>query len=301
MSAPARPRETLADALARGTARLAGAGVETPARDARRLLAHAAGIGADRLTLHLRDPLRPQAARRYAAALAARAAGRPVARITGARLFWGRPFAVTDAVLDPRPETETLVAAALEAPYSRVLDLGTGSGILAVTLLAERPAATGRATDIDAAALDVARANAAAHGVADRLELCRADWAEGALGPFDLIVSNPPYIPAADLPALAPEVRDHDPPHALTDGADGLTAYARIARAAPALLAPGGRLIVEVGAGQAGAVAALFSAAGLAVAPPRADMDGRDRAVLARLPQPRGRGRAAPNRAAGTT
>jgi release factor glutamine methyltransferase len=286
VSAPAPARDSLAGALARGTARLAGVGVETPARDARRLLAHAAGIAPDRLTLHLREALPQQAAERYEAALAARAARRPVARITGTRLFWGRPFAVTDAVLDPRPETETLVAAALEAPFSRLLDLGTGSGILAVTLLAERPEATGLATDIDAAALEVARANAATHAVADRLEFRRADWAEGARGPFDLIVSNPPYIPAADLPGLAPEVRDHDPPHALSDGADGLTAYARIARAAPGLLAPRGRLIVEIGAGQKGAVAALFSAAGLAVADLRADMDGRARAVLARLPSP---------------
>lgn len=301
MTQAAPAGSTLSEALARGTARLAEAGIETPARDARRLLAHAAGIAPDRLTLHLRAALSPEAAARYDAALAARAARRPVARITGTRLFWGRPFAVTDAVLDPRPETETLVAAALEASFAHLLDLGTGSGILAVTLLAERPAATGCASDIDAAALEVARANARAHGVADRLALCRADWAEGVRGPFDLIVSNPPYIPAADVPALAPEVRDHDPRHALTDGADGLSAHARIARAAPGLLAPGGRLIVEIGTGQEAAVAALFSAAGLAVAPPRADMDGRARAILARRPVPRGRGRAVPNRAAGTT
>jgi release factor glutamine methyltransferase len=288
MTASAEDRDSLADALARGTARLAAAGVEMPARDARRLLAHAAGIASDRLTLHLRDPLGAEAAARYEAALAARAGGRPVARITGLRLFWGRTFSVTDAVLDPRPETETLVAAALEAPIARLLDVGTGSGILAISLLAERPAATGVATDIDAAALEVARANAHAHGVANRLEMRRTDWVAGVTGPFDLIVSNPPYIPAVDLPGLAPEVRDHDPPHALTDGRDGLTAYARIAGAAPGLLAPEGRLIVEVGAGQDGAVAALFSAAGLVVDAPRPDMDGRDRAVIARLSRPVG-------------
>jgi release factor glutamine methyltransferase len=204
-----------------------------------------------------------------------------VAQIVGARAFWGREFAVTPDTLDPRPETETLVAAALEAPFARLLDLGTGTGCLAVTLLAERGTAAGTATDISPRALAVARVNAERHGVAGRLDLVEADWGAGLVGPFDLVVSNPPYIAAEEMADLAPEVRCHEPWAALTDGADGLTAYRRIAAAAPALLAPGGRLIVEIGPGQAASVEELFAAAGLAVTATRADMDRRERVVTA--------------------
>ena len=272
---------TLAAALGPAIDRLAAAGVPEPARDARRLLAHAAGIAPDRLSIHMADPLGTEAADRFAAALAARARRQPVAQITGGRAFWGRDFRVTADVLDPRPETETLVAAALEAPFARLLDLGTGSGCLAVTLLAERPAAQGVATDISEAALAVARENAERHRVADRLQLLRADWWSGVAGAFDLIVANPPYIPVADLDALAPELRLHEPRAALTDGSDGLSAYRALAAGAVRHLAPGGRLAVEVGAGQAASVARLFAQAGLDPAGIRADMDGRQRVVIA--------------------
>lgn len=272
---------TLAEALRAATRRLAEGGIEGAGRDARRLLAHAARLAPDRLSLHLSEPLRAGAGERLEAALAARLARRPVAQIVGARAFWGREFAVTPDTLDPRPETETLVAAALEAPFARLLDLGTGTGCLAVTLLAERGTAAGTATDISPRALAVARVNAERHGVAGRLDLVEADWGAGLVGPFDLVVSNPPYIAAEEMADLAPEVRCHEPWAALTDGADGLTAYRRIAAAAPALLAPGGRLIVEIGPGQAASVEELFAAAGLAVTGTRADMDGRERAVTA--------------------
>ncbi|MEM1428714.1 MAG: peptide chain release factor N(5)-glutamine methyltransferase [Pseudomonadota bacterium] len=275
---------TLADALAAATERLAAADVPEPAGDARRLLAHAMGLEAGRLTLHLRESLPAEAASRFEAALTARAARRPVSHITGARLFWGRRFRVTADVLDPRPETETLVAAALEAPCARILDIGTGSGILAITLLAETPTATAVATDISPAALNVAESNAATHGVAHRLTLLETTWAEGVSGPFDLIVSNPPYIARADMAGLAPEVRDHEPPIALTDGGDGLGAYRAIATQAPGLLRPGGRLMVEHGVGQAGAVCAIFAAAGLESLRLRADLDGRERVVICSLP-----------------
>lgn len=272
---------TVAEALAAGRARLASAGIEGAARDARWLLAEAMGVAPERIGVMGPDAVGAAAAAAYDSMIARRAAREPVARILGRRMFWGRDFRVTPEVLDPRPETECLIAAALEAPARRLLDLGTGSGILAVTLLAEWPGASGVATDLSAAALEVARANAGRHGVAGRLSLVQADWAEGIEGPFDLVVSNPPYLAQAELRDIAPEVR-HDPGMALSPGGDGLAAYRAIAAAAPRLLAPGGRLIVEIGSTQGGAVAGIFWAAGLddvAVGP---DLDGRDRVVSAR-------------------
>lgn len=273
-------------ALADAAARLRAAGVPDAAADARRLLAHALGLAPGRLTLALPGPLPEAAAARFAEAVARRAARQPVAQILGERLFWGRPFRVTPDVLDPRPETETLVAAALEAPFARMLDLGTGSGCLLLTLLAECPGATGLGTDISAAALAVAADNATRLGLAARAAFARADWFSGVSGFFDLIVSNPPYIAAAEWATLAPEVRDWEPRAALTPGEDGLAAYRAIAAGAGGHLAPGGRLVLEVGAGQGEAVAAICEAAGLGPTALRVDMDGRARAVLCTPPGP---------------
>lgn len=272
-------------ALGAVTARLAAAGVADPARDARLLVAHAAGIPAGRLTLHLDDPL-PSAARLDELA-AARAARRPMAQILGYRDFWKHRFIVTPDVLDPRPETETLVAAALSEPFARVLDLGTGTGAILLSLLAERPAATGLGTDLSPAALDVARRNAAALGLSGRATLLPSDWFTAVTGRFDLIVSNPPYIAAAELPALEPEVRDHEPRMALTPlddpGGDGLAAYRAIIAGAPEYLAPGGRMLLEIGPTQGAAVAALAADAGLRDVAVLRDFDGRDRVVAARI------------------
>lgn len=278
------PPPTAAVALAAATARLRAAGLAEPGLDARHLLAHALGIGAERLVLHLHDPLGPSAEARLAAAVAARLARQPVAQITGGRLFWGRRFAVTGDVLDPRPETETLIAAALAQPFARFLDLGTGSGAIAVTLLAERPAAQGLAVDLSEAALAVAARNAATFGVGGRLTLCRSDWCAAVTGRFDLIVSNPPYIAAAEMATLAPEVRDWEPHLALTDGADGLTPCRIIAAQAPAHLTPGGRLLIEIGPTQGAAARAILAAAGFADLHLWPDMDGRDRILGARWP-----------------
>lgn len=269
--------------LAAGVARLAAAGIDDAPRDARRLLAHALSIAPDRLALHLRDPADDAACARFDAAIAARARRQPVSQITGRRRFWGRDFAVTRDVLDPRPDTETLVAAALDRPAARILDLGTGSGCILLTLLAEWPHARGTGTDISNAALAVAAANATSLGVADRTSLVRADWTAGLVGPFDLIVSNPPYIAADELPGLAPDVRDWEPPGALSPGPDGLAAYRAILPALPALLAPGGRVLLEIGPTQGEAVAALARAAGLGGIVVLPDMDGRDRVVSAQF------------------
>jgi len=272
---------TVAETLRAGTRTLADAGIPDPARDARRLLAHALRIPSDRLTLAMADRLPMEAAARYDSALWFRTLRQPVSQITGQRLFWGRPFRVTRDTLDPRPETETLIAAALEAPFTRLLDLGTGTGAILLTLLAERPGTEGTGTDLSPPALAVAAQNAAALNLSPRL--IESDWFSRVTGRFDLIVSNPPYIPAQDMPALAPEVREWEPRSALTDEGDGLRAYRAIAADASDHLLPGGRLMVEVGAGQAADVAALFAAAGLAVAGTRPDMDGRPRVVIAAL------------------
>lgn len=267
--------------LAAASARLAAAGVADPARDARLLLAHALGLTPDRLTLVLGDPLPAGAAERFEGLLTERARRRPVSQIVGRRAFWGREFHVTRDVLDPRPETETVIASALAGPKARrLLDLGTGSGILLVTLLAEWPGATGIGTDLSAEALRIAGANALRHGVAERAAFRETDWAEGISGPFDLIVSNPPYIPEAEVSSLAPEVREWEPRAALTAGVTGLEAYARIAADLSRLLAPGGRVLLEFGAGQGPALDEIFRARGFAALNFAKDLDGRDRILV---------------------
>ncbi len=272
---------TVQGALAAGAARLRTAGVPDAARDARRLMAAALGVGPERLAL-AEGALPGAAGAAFARMLEQRARFRPVAQILGRRAFWGREFAVSAAVLDPRPETETLVALALRDPApARILDLGTGSGAILVTLLAEWPAALGTGTDIDADALAVAEANATRHGVAARADFRVGDWTEGVEGRFGLVVSNPPYIPEGEIAALARDVRDWEPRHALTAGPSGLEAYGRIAAGLGEVLAPGGRVLLEVGVGQGTAVAAILRGAGLTGVAVHPDLDGRDRVVEA--------------------
>lgn len=275
---------TGADALRAAIARLRDAGISDAARDARALLAHAMGVPPGRLTLHLADDLDDPVVATLAPLIAARARHQPVAQIIGQRLFWGRPFHVTPDVLDPRPETETLVAAALTQPFARLLDLGTGSGCLLLTLLLERLAATGLGTDLSPTALAVALRNRDRHALQARADLAQGSWFDAVTGPFDLIVSNPPYIAADEMAGLAPDVRDWEPHLALTPGGDGLAAYRAIVPRAPAHLAPQGRLLVEIGPTQGPAVAAMMQAAGLQGVTILPDLDGRDRVVSARSP-----------------
>ncbi|GAB4533460.1 MAG: peptide chain release factor N(5)-glutamine methyltransferase [Ruegeria sp.] len=275
---------TAAQAMVAATARLRAAGVDDPARDARVLLAHAARIEASRVTLIAPEELSPEIAERYEQLVSLRAIRVPVSHLLGEREFYGRRFRVSRDVLDPRPETEALIEAALSQPFDRVLDLGVGSGCILITLLAERTSATGLGVDLSEAACLQASANAVAHGVQDRAEIQRSDWFENIGGHFDLIVSNPPYIALDEMDGLSPEVREHEPRLALTDEADGLDAYRRIAAGAPDHLVPGGRLLVEIGPTQAQAVSALFDAAGLTDIRVVPDLDGRDRVVGARMP-----------------
>ena len=264
---------------------LAEAGIPDAAADARHLLAHALGVSRDRLILIGPDPMPIEAQESLDRLLARRIAREPVARITGQRLFWGRSFAVTPDVLDPRADTETLIATALEgAAPSRLLDLGTGSGAIALTLLAEWPQARAVATDISPAALAVAARNASALDVADRLELLLSDWFTGITGRFDLILSNPPYIAADEMPGLAPEVLLHDPSMALSPGGDGLAPYRIIAAQASAYLAAEGRVMVEIGWKQGAAVKAIFASAGWRDLRLIRDMEGRDRVLSALIP-----------------
>jgi release factor glutamine methyltransferase len=264
--------------------RLEAAGVEGAGRDARVLLAFALGVTPDRLTLHLPDEMAGAQAEAYEAALAAREARQPVAQITGRRLFWGQWFRVTRDTLDPRPDTEALVAEALAEPFLKVLDLGTGTGCILLSCLKGMPMARGVGVDISEAALAVAGDNSSDLGLRDRARFLHSDWFGAVRGAFDLIVANPPYIAADEMPGLAPEVRDWEPHLALTPGGDGLEPYRIIARGAPARMMPGGRLLVEIGPSQGEAVSALFRAEGLEGIRILPDMDGRDRVVAARKP-----------------
>ncbi|WP_277871141.1 peptide chain release factor N(5)-glutamine methyltransferase [Thalassorhabdomicrobium marinisediminis] len=254
-----------------------------PQRDARLLLAHVLDVPADRMTLILRDAVSAPQRDAFDALVARRAAGEPVSHLVGRRQFYGRWFEVTAQVLDPRPETETLIETALEVDFTRVLDLGTGSGCILLTLLAERPDATGLGLDLSEAAVELATRNGGALGAHKRAAFAVSDWFERATGRFDLVVSNPPYIAAEEMPGLAVEL-SFEPRMALTDEGDGLSCYRRIAAGADAHLHPGGWLMVEIGPTQAQAVAGMFTAAGLGEVGIRQDLDGRDRVVLGRKP-----------------
>lgn len=279
---------SIADARRVWAAEFRGCGIESPELDARILVGHALGL--DHAALAAAASRALNAAEQIAiAALAQRRMARePVARIIGVKEFWSLPLRVSAATLVPRPETETVVAAALDVIERRgarsrplcIADLGTGSGAILLALMSELPAACGIGTDRSTGALGVARDNARRLGI-NTARLVACDIAAALRGPFDLIVSNPPYIASAEIAGLAPEVRDFDPRAALDGGPDGLAFYRAIAAVAPALLVPGGALVVELGAGQAPAVAALWAAAGLAPAALRHDLSGVPRALCA--------------------
>jgi release factor glutamine methyltransferase len=280
---------TVAAARRAWTAQFRAAGIETPELDARILIGRAlsldhaavAAAGGRALTAEEESAI---------AALARRRLGHePVARIIGTKEFWSLELRIDAATLVPRPETETLVAAALAAIEARgartqklrIADLGTGSGAILLALLTELQNAFGVGTDVSPRALAVARDNARRQGLAGA-GFVACDLAAALRGPFDVIVSNPPYIATDDIAGLPPEVRLYDPHGALDGGPDGLDFYRAIAASAPALLAPDGLVVVELGAGQAEPVAALFAGAGLAPSPPQPDLNGIPRALVAR-------------------
>lgn len=275
-------RATRAALIQQAVAQLTRAGVPDAMRDARLLMRWAGGHDGAGLAAAMHEIPSGVEADRFAQATQRRGTREPLSHITGQRLFWDRAFHVTPDVLDPRPETECLIADALHrGPFGRILDIGTGSGCILVTLLAEWQDASGIGTDISPVAIDIATRNAVAIGVNDRANLLQTNWTDDVTGPFDLIVSNPPYIGADEMADLSPEVRLHEPHAALTPGGDGLDAYRAIAPRLRPLLAPGGLVMVEIGPTQSEAVAALFASAGLNVQMIIPDLDQRARVVVA--------------------
>jgi release factor glutamine methyltransferase len=281
---------TVLDYLRRATVFLAERECASPRLDAEVLLAEV--LASDRVGVYLRfdRPLAAAEVERYRTLVRRRGEGEPVAYLTGRREFWSRAVAVTPAVLIPRPETEVLVEGALAAVGERdralrILDLGTGSGALALALAAELPNARVLALDVSIPAATLARANVADAGLADRVAVAVADWTAplASSASFDLVVSNPPYVETAALEALPREVR-HEPALALDGGSDGLAAYRRLIPPAAGMLAPGGSLLLEVGMGQAPAVADLVAAAGLVAVARHPDLAGIERVVAATAP-----------------
>jgi release factor glutamine methyltransferase len=276
----AEARRVLADAFR-------NAGIESADIDARLLVGHELGLSHVDLTIEADSPVSSSAAKGIDMLAARRLAREPIARIVAFKEFWGLSLNLNNATLVPRPETETVVETALDmiGPRNgafRIADLGTGSGAILLALLSELHNATGIGTDVSDEALAAARDNAGGLGLTSRAEFVLSDFGAALTGRFDLVVSNPPYIPTGDIAALAPEVR-RDPRRALDGGVDGLDAYRTIAGQAAGLLKPDGILLVELGIGQEAAVTALFHAAGLAPQPPHLDLAGIPRALPARV------------------
>lgn len=275
---------TLGDLQRSGRARLVAVGVDSAALDATLLLCAATGERREVVMAYPERLVGSQAADAYRAMIDRRAAREPVSRILGHREFWGLDFAVAAPVLDPRPDTETLVRAALDwldgRPAARIADLGTGSGCILLALLHERLEDSGLGIDISDGALDVARANAASLGLSARASFAVGDWTSALPdGAVELIVTNPPYIPHQDIAGLEPEVAVYDPIGALDGGLDGLDAYRRIAADLRRMVAPGGAAFLEIGAGQEDEVAALLRKGGASAVQRFADLSGRIRCL----------------------
>jgi release factor glutamine methyltransferase len=277
------PRQRVVDLAAQ----LEAAGIEDPRSEAWLLLAAATGCSRAALMAGAIDSLSPAEEEQLAALAARRSKREPMAYILGEREFWSLPFQVGPAVLVPRPESETVVVAALEsigdrASPLRILDLGTGSGCLLLALLSELPRATGLGVDRSSAALAIASGNAERLGLAARATFREGDWGRGLAGPFDVIVSNPPYVARADASSLAPEVLAFEPKDALFAGADGLCAYHALAPDCARLLAKDGVACLEIGQGQGAAVAGIMRRHGLRLVVSRPDLAGIERCLVLR-------------------
>lgn len=266
------------EALSWAIATLNSAHVDGAERDARKLLANAMGV-THLASLDLTDAMDAKAVADFQTDVGRRANRVPMSHILGQREFYGRSFKVTSDVLDPRPDTETLIEIALEQPFERVLDLGTGSGCILATLLSERPQASGIGTDVSKAALTIAADNIAELGLRERAQLRQGAWFDPIDQTFDLIVSNPPYIALEEMDQLQPEVALHEPRVALTDEDDGLSCYRAITAGVWPYLNVGGRVLVEIGPTQAADVKAMFAQVGLEEITVYQDLDGRDRVV----------------------
>ena len=267
------------DLLVYATARLRAADIENAPRDARALVADVICRPKDQIILSANETVTQQERDLLALHLDRRVTGCPVSRILGRRLFWGREFKIDDNVIDPRGDTETLIALALERPAARILDLGTGSGVIAISLAAEWPSAKVIASDVSEAALKIATENARTHGVRERCSFLLSDWYSEIKGTFDLIISNPPYVAKSQINSLSREVRNFDPIIALCPGKSGLTAFEQIVPAANQFLKPKGRLIVEIGHDQGVAVSRLAKNFGYSAVQIHKDLEQKDRVV----------------------
>ena len=278
--------ETIGDHVARVTGRLNAAGIDGPRREARLLLAHTFGKSVEWLLAH--DDELIETPTPFENAVRRREAREPLSHILGEREFWGLRFQVNASVLDPRPDSETLVAAVL-AQYPepdtvvKIADLGTGSGCLLLSILSERPGAEGVGVDISESALSIARENAQRFGLAARANFNQSDWDSCLDGTFDIVVSNPPYIPTTAIDDLAPEVARFEPHSALDGGADGLNAYRHIAAALPQILKPNGHVALEIGQGQDASVTRILRDGGIRIVGLEKDLAGIPRCILGRL------------------
>ena len=271
--------------IATASVRLAASGVEGPRAEARLLLAHV--LGGDRART-LSGQVTPEQQAVFESFVTRRAAREPLAYITGHREFWSLDFRVGPGVLIPRPDSETLIEEALRLIPDRatplvMADLGTGSGALLIAALTEFPHAKGIGFESDATAAGWARQNLSLHQLTDRAQIRESDWNEAAENTFDLILSNPPYVPAKDIEKLEPEVRDHEPGAALDGGRDGLDAYRGLARLLPRILRAGGLAIMEIGMGQDAAMEPLFK--GLELVRIAPDLSGIPRALALKKPK----------------
>ena len=270
---------TAQSALVAAVQSLKAAGVDDPARDARRLLCHALDIDSSRLTLALGEEMTKDAKKLFGDLITRRITREPVSQILGYRDFYGQRFEVTRDVLDPRPETETLVETVLGLDFQTILDIGTGSGCILLSLLATRVGSTGIGVDVSQSALTVAKRNAQTLGLLERVEFAHSNWFEAVEGLFDVIVSNPPYIDEKEWETLEPEPKDWEPKFALTPGVDGLAPYRVIAAVAPRHLTKDGWLAVEIGWRQGDAVKEIFEDSGFSDVLVIQDLGGRDRVV----------------------
>ncbi|UEM19703.1 peptide chain release factor N(5)-glutamine methyltransferase [Skermanella mucosa] len=292
MTGPAAPglsgTPMLREVMRHAEGLLREAGIDTPDLDARLLTGAALGMTREHMLIHATARLNQPQVGRVLGFVARRVAREPVSRILGRREFWSLDFTLSPATLDPRPDSETVVEEALagvadrQAPLS-VLDLGTGTGCLLLAILSELPQAAGLGIDRSEEAVETAAANARRLGLGRRARFAAGDWALGIEERFDLVISNPPYIPDGDIDALAPEVTRFDPAAALAGGPDGLDAYRAIVAQLPGVLKPGGRVILEVGFGQSTDVSALLGTAGFGRVGARKDLGGVERVVFGHL------------------
>ena len=278
--------ETIGAYVSRAADRLSAAKIESPRREARLLLAYATGKTVEWIVAH--NDEKTEELPKFENALGRREAREPLSHILGEREFWSLPFQVNASVLDPRPDSEIIVSSVLayyletDRPL-KIADLGTGTGCLLLSILHERPTAEGIGVDISESALSTARGNASILGLSARATFVQSDWDSELDGTFDVVLSNPPYIPTAEIGSLAPEIARYEPRCAIDGGADGLVAYRRIADALPQLLEPNGLVALEIGQGQDSSVPKILRDSGIQIVSLEKDLAGIPRCVLGRL------------------